>query len=364
MSQSQPLLRAGVIGVGVGRAHMRGYQGSPGAELVAVCDVDPARVESVAQEFNIPQAGRFTDYQQMLADARLDVVSICLPNYIHKEVTEACFAAGAHVICEKPMATTTAEAQAMLDAARRADRQLVICYNYRYRADTQWIKKVIDAGQLGEVNFVHATWRRETGIPGSGWFGNKALSGGGPLIDLGVHVLDLSMWFMGFPKLATVSGSTRSTFGPQGKKVWGLPRWIGTQGAPFDVEDGAVGFLRFANGASAILQATWAEHREPQADMIRIEVHGSKGAIHMTVPNYRHDDTLRMYTEIEGEAVTIIPGLRDVKKTANHEMLIEATVEALRTGAPVPVTGEQGMAAVQVLEAMYQSAADGHEVTL
>jgi predicted dehydrogenase len=356
-------LRAGVIGVGVGRAHMRGYIGAEGSELVAICDVDPARVDAAGAEYSVPAEGRYTDYKQMLANAKLDIVSICLPNYIHKQVAEETFAAGAHVVCEKPMATTVAEAEAMIEAAKRADRQLVICYNYRYRADAQWIKKVIGAGQLGEINFVNATWRRETGIPGSGWFGRKALSGGGPLIDLGVHVLDLTLWFLGFPSIRTVSGATRTIFGPEGKKVWGNPRWLGLPSEPFDVEDGAVGFLRFGNGASTVLQATWGEHREPQADMIRIEVHGTKGAIHLTVPNYRHDDTLRMYMEIEGEPVTVIPGLRQ-KPTNNHEMLIAATVEALQAGQPVPVTGEEGLAAVRVLEAMYKSAETGHEVGL
>lgn len=362
MTQSK--LRAAVIGVGVGRAHMRGYQSSPYSELVAICDSDASRVQGAGDEYHIASGGRFTDYKAMLAEIGPDVVSVCLPNYIHREVSEACFGAGAHVICEKPMATTVAEGEAMLAAAKQAGRQLAMCYNYRFRADVRWIKKVLDNGGLGEVNFVHATWRRETGIPGSGWFGRKALSGGGPLIDLGVHVLDLTLLFLGFPSVRTVSGTTRSTFGPQGLKVWGQPRWMGTPAEPFDVEDGAVGFLRFANGTSAVLQATWAEHREPQADMIRIEIHGSKAAIHMTVPNYRHDDTLRMYTEIEGEPVTIIPGLRGVRQTANHEMLVEATVEALVKGDPVPAPGEQGLEAVRVLEAMYKSAAEGHEVAI
>jgi predicted dehydrogenase len=252
----------------------------------------------------------------------------------------------------------------MLAAAKQANRKLAISYNYRFRADTQWVKKVIESGALGEVNFVHASWRRETGIPGSGWFGKKALSGGGPLIDLGVHVLDLTLWFMGFPKVKTVSGTTRSIFGPLGQKVWGQPRWMGLQSEPFDVEDGAIGFLRFTNGMSAVLHATWAEHREPQADMIRIEIQGTRASIHLTVANYKHEDTLRMYTEIEGEPVTIIPGLRGVTKTHNHEMLIEATVDALISGGDLPATGEQGIEAVKVLEAMYRSSAEGHEIVV
>jgi len=358
------ILRAAVIGAGVGRAHMKGYRNSSDSELVAVCDANAVRLAEIAGEFGIPASQQYTDYHTMLETVKPDIVSIALPNYLHREVAVAALEAGAHVICEKPMATTVAEAEAMNAAAQKAGKQLAISYNYRYRADAQWIHKVIESGSLGEIHFVNATWRRETGIPGSGWFGRKALSGGGPLIDLGVHVLDLSLWFMGFPQVRTVSSTTRSIFGPLGQKVWGQPSWLGTKAEPFDVEDSAIGFLRFGNGASAVLQATWAEHREPQADMIRLEVQGSKASIHMVVPNYRHDDTLRMYTEIEGEPVTIIPGLRNVKNVANHESLIAATLKALVAGEPVPNPGTEGIAAVRVLEAMYKSADAGHEISL
>ncbi len=358
---SERMLRAGVIGGGVGRAHMRGYQSNAASKLVAVCDVDPARVQVVGDEFSVPEAGRYTDYHKMLADAQLDLVSIALPNYLHAEVTLAALQAGVNVICEKPMAPTVALAEAMIAAAQKADRKLVMCYNYRFRPDVQWMQRVISSGQLGDIHHVNATWRRETGIPGSGWFGRKEMSGGGALIDLGVHVLDLTLWFLGFPPVATVSGSTRSLFGQHGLKTWGRkPAPV----AEFDVDDGAIGFLRFANGANAMLQATWAEHREPQTDMIRVEVQGTRGTVVLTVPNYRHEDTLRMFTEIEGEPVTVIPSLRSANKTQGHELLVSATVDALLNGTLTPSTGEQGLAAVRVLEAMYQSAAQGHEVAL
>jgi predicted dehydrogenase len=353
--------RAAVIGVGVGRAHMKGYQASPNTELVAICDTDSAKVHSVGDEYRIQ--ARFTDYRQMLAEIKPDLVSICLPNFLHREVSIAASEHGAHVICEKPMATTVDEARAMLNAAAAAKRELAISYNYRYRADAQWVKKVISSGGLGEINFIHAAWRRETGIPGSGWFGRKALSGGGPLIDLGVHVLDLTLWFLGFPKIQTVSGSTRSVFGAKGQKVWGLARWMNANAEPFDVEDGAVGFLRFGNGASAILQAAWADHLPPGTDMFKLEIHGSHGAVHITVPNYRHEDTLRMYCEIEGEPVTITPGLRNLNPNG-HELMIVDTIKALQTGRPIPSSGLEGLEAVRVLEAMYTSAEQGAEVKL
>lgn len=357
----QRVLRAAVIGLGVGRAHMRGYQSNPNAELTAICDADSSRVEMVGDEFHVPANGRYTDFHKLLTDVQPDIVSIALPNYLHAEVTIAALEAGAHVICEKPMAPSIAEAERMIAAAQKADRKLIMCYNYRFRPDVQWMHKVIAAGQLGDIHHVHATWRRETGIPGSGWFGRKAMSGGGAMIDLGVHVLDMTLWFLGFPAVQTVSGGTRSLFGQHGLKTWG--RKPGPV-AEFDVDDGAIGFLRFANGANAVIQATWAEHRQPQDDMIRIEVQGTLGTILLTIPNYRHEDTLRMFAEIEGEPVTIIPSLRGLGKTQGHEALVSATVDALLNDTPLPSNGEQGLAAVRVLEALYQSAAQGHEVAL
>ncbi len=358
---SQSILRSAVIGVGVGRAHMRGYQSNPGAQLVAICDTDQMRVAAVGDEYHIPERGRYTDYHKMLAEVQPDVVSIALPNYLHADVTLTALEAGAHVICEKPMAPTVTQAEAMITAAKKADRKLVMCYNYRFRPDVQWMKRMIAAGQLGEIHHVHATWRRETGIPGSGWFGKKAMSGGGAMIDLGVHVLDLTLWFMGFPTVTTVSGGTRSLFGQHGLKTWGRKPGPSPE---FDVDDGAVAFLRFANGANSVVQATWAEHRQPQDDMIRMEIQGTLGTIILTVPNYRHDDTLRMFSEIEGEPVTVIPSLRTQGKTSGHEALVSATVDALLTDTEAPSTGEQGLAAVRVLEALYQSAALGHEIAI
>ncbi|MHB8625372.1 MAG: Gfo/Idh/MocA family protein [Aggregatilineales bacterium] len=359
---SDSVLRAAVIGAGVGRGHARGYKASKDVQLAAVCDLDPARVQSFADEFGIGAEGRFSDYHQMLATIHPDIVSIALPNFLHAEVTIAALEAGAHVICEKPMAIHTADASAMVAAAERTGRELAVCYNYRYHADTQWAKRTIAAGALGEIYHVDAAWRRETGIPGRGWFGNKSLSGGGALIDLGVHVLDLSLWWMDFPAVQTVSAATRTKFGPGGFKTWGRKPGQSID-LPFDVDDGATGFLRLANGAHMVLRATWAEHRPPQDDLIRIEIQGTRGSLVLRIPNYKHDQTLTLYTEIEGEPVTTIPSPRKLA-IEGHEGLVSATVEAIRSGNPLPADGVQGLAAVRVLEAMYHSAEQQAEVRL
>ena len=357
----QPL-RAGIIGLGVGRAHAAGFAASPDATLVALCDSDELRLHELGQTYNVPPDGLYTDYKRMLAEARLDMVSVCLPNFLHAEVSIAALDAGLHVLCEKPMAPSVAQAEEMLAAAQRNNRRLMLAYNYRYRADVQWMRRVVQSGQLGEIYHVYAAWRRETGIPGSGWFGNKQMAGGGALIDLGVHVLDMTMYMLGFPAATTVSGDTHTLFGPRGLKTWGR-RPGQTIEPPFDVDDGAVGFIRFANGANAVLEATWAEHRQPNDDFIHMELQGTNGTLVLNIANYRHDDTLRFYTEIEGEPVTITPTVRNEGPTG-HAALVIDVAHSLREGTPPATNGEQGLAAVQVLQAMYESAQAGREIAL
>jgi predicted dehydrogenase len=351
-------LRAAVIGLGVGRGHADGYNQSPYSTLAALCDTDTVRLAEFAQKYNIPAEACFTDYHTMLKKIPLDIVSVCVPNALHAPVSIAALEAGVHVLCEKPLAMNTAEAQAMVDAAARAEKHLLVCYNYRYRADSQWLYRVVHSGRLGEIYHISASWRRETGIPGWGLFGSKALSGGGAMIDLGVHVLDLALWLLDFPAVHTVSGAARAAFGPHQRKMW---RKAGVEPATFEVEDGATGFLRLANSASIFLQATWGEHRQPNDDQIRVELQGTEGTAILEIPNYRREDTLRMYTEIEGEPVTITPAVRWTASAYQHVGLVLDTVEKLANGEPPTTDGTQGLAAVKILDALYGSARSGKE---
>ncbi|NWG15661.1 MAG: Gfo/Idh/MocA family oxidoreductase [Chloroflexi bacterium] len=357
---SEQKLRGGVIGLGVGKAHAKGYRTSPDVELIAVCDSDETRLQTLAAEWDTPV--RYTDYCRMLEETPLDMVSICLPNALHAEAAIAALEAGMHVVCEKPMAPTVAEARRMLEAARLNNRRLMIAYNFRYRPDTRWMKQMVESGALGAIYQANVSWRRETGIPGSGWFGTKNRAGGGALIDLGVHVIDLSLWMMGFPAVKTVSGDTRRLFGQRGLKTWGS-RPHGQPRPDFDVEDGGVGFIRLANGAHMIVQATWAEHNQPQEDAIHVELQGTEGTAVLHIRNYRNDDTLRFYTEMHGEPVAVVPSPR-FGGPQGHEALIHDLAACLRNDRPAPTDGEQGLAAIRVLEALYESAANGREVAL
>jgi predicted dehydrogenase len=200
-----------------------------------------------AEEFGVKNV--FTDYREMLSMDGIDAVSVCVPNHLHSTMAIDAFEAGKHVICEKPLAITPAEGEAMVAAGKKAGKLFMTAFNNRFRGDTQLLKKMIESGELGDIYYAKTGWIRRKGIPGmGGWFTTKAKSGGGPLIDIGVHVLDLAMWLMGNPKAVTVSGSTYAQFGPKGEGLggWGHAEENGT----FDVEDLAAGFIRMDTGAT------------------------------------------------------------------------------------------------------------------
>jgi predicted dehydrogenase len=343
-------IKAAVIGLGVGTIHAHSYQACPDADLIAICDIDTARLSERGKELGIPAEMQFTDYRDLLALPELDVVSVALPNYLHAPVTIAAFEAGKHVLCEKPMATSKSEAASMLSASKGCGQTLMICFNYRFRDDARWLLSMRDAGRMGDIYFARAGWLRNTGIPGfGGWFTNKALSGGGPLIDLGVHILDLTLWLMGYPKPVTVSGAAFAKFGPDGKKSWGSK--IGPGG--FDVEDLAAGFVRFDNGAALQIETSWGAHTKPAKDDYFLTLYGSQGGAELYVSNYTDRDTLAFYTEESGQPVLIKPAI--VNRAPGHELAV---------AHPVETTGEQGLALMKIIDGLYESAATGREVCL
>ncbi|HRE47041.1 MAG TPA: Gfo/Idh/MocA family oxidoreductase [Aggregatilineales bacterium] len=354
-------IRAAVIGLGVGGAHLRGYQVAPGVEIVGICDSNPARLAEIGEKHNLPESVYFTDYETLFKEAKPTLVSIALPNALHAPVSIAAMAAGADVLCEKPLAMTSAEVHEMVKTAEHYGRRLMVSYNHRYRADVFWIRRLMAEGRLGRIYQIEASWRRETGIPGWGWFGSQAMSGGGAMIDLGVHVLDMALWLLDYPKVVSVNGATRSLFGKRGQKVWGEARWLKDASSVFDVDDGGIGFLRLGTGVTMVLQATWAEHKMPNEDLIRLEIQGSEGTAILSVPNYTKQDTVTFYTEIGGAPVTVTPHIRWDGHWF-HERLIAEIVTAIQTDTPPPTTGEQGLVGVQVIEAIYHAAQSGREV--
>lgn len=352
-------IKAAVIGLGVGTIHARGYKANANAELIAICDIDTVRLKQRGDELGIPEAMRFIDYNEMLKLPDLDVVSVALPNYLHAPVTIAALHAGKDVLCEKPLAISAADAAAMVTEAKATGRTLMVCFNYRFRDDARWLLAMRDAGRMGNIYYARAGWLRNSGIPGvGGWFTTKSMSGGGPLIDLGVHILDLTLWMMGYPRPVSVSGQTYANFGPRGMRSWAKRSGEGV----FDVEDLAAGFVRFANGAALQIETSWAAHTKPGRDDYFVSLYGAEGGADLYVGNYADRDTVSFYTEEGGQPVLLKPAI--VNRAAGHELAIAHLVDCLQNHHPVESTGEQGLALMRIIEALYQSAATGREVRL
>ena len=351
-------IKIGVIGVGVGRAHLRGYLACPEAEVVALCDVDEARLQAVADEYHVPH--RFTNYKEMLALGGLQAVSVALPNDLHAPVSIAALEAGKHVLCEKPLASTLPDAEAMVEASHRTGKILMITFNYRYRTDARFLKGLMSENRLGRVYHVRAGWVRRCGIPKAGsWFTHKEKSGGGPLIDLGVHVLDLTMWLLGYPEVVTVSGATHNALASLGKGASnGLP-FQGVQDC--DVEDLAVAFLRLRNGSTISLEISWASYSSASDDYF-VHLMGAQGGAELTVHNYARKDTVRLFGDLDGQPTETRPRLPETP--SGHEGAVREFLSCIRTGAKPTASAENGLTIMRLLDAIYRSAQSDQEIRL
>lgn len=342
-------LRVGVIGLGMGKAHIRGYATHPQAEVVAIADLNEQVLAAVGDEYGIN--GRYTSAEQMLAEANLDVVSIATPNKFHKAYTLAAFAAGCHVLCEKPMAMNAAEGREMLAAAEKAGKRLMINFSYRFSEPSFALKAQVESGILGDIYFARTIWHRRRGIPRfGGWFGQKALSGGGPLIDLGVHRLDLALWLMGYPQPTWVMASAYNPI---------ATRLATEAGVAYDVEDMAVALIKFANGATVEVEASWATNIH-EAELMETRLLGTKAGLVQRNVNEGYQFEAELYVENAGYQfdMKVHPPLKPVPNPMNH------FIESIITDTPHIATGEEGLLVMQLLDAIYESAATGAPVQI
>ncbi len=241
-------VRAAIVVLGwPGIQHLKGYIACKRSEVVAVCDLDEKRCKEVAKEYDVPQI--FTNHRRMLENNEIDLVSVCLPNFLHAPISIDALNAGKHVLCEKPPATTVQEAQTMADVAEKNRCVLMYALVQRFDGHAQLLKRMIDAGEFGEVYFGKAGYIRRRGIlmGREGWFVDKARSGGGALIDIGVHALDCVWWLMGSPEPVAIIGAAYSKFGHL------VPKDV-----KYDVDDATFAQIRFENEATIVLEATWA----------------------------------------------------------------------------------------------------------
>ena len=344
-------LRYGCIGAGgIARAkHIRGYQSIRDVEFVAVCDENPKFAEEVAKEFGFQKY--YTDYRDMLENEKLDFISVCTPNYLHFPITLMALEKGIHVHCEKPIALNAGEAQQMVDAKNKSGKILMVALNNRFTNHAWFVKQYADEGLFGDIYHVRCGWKRVRGIPGKGgWFTNKALSGGGPLIDLGVHFMHLAMYFMGYPEPVSVSGATYSKFGENkciNSSGWGM---TSDENGIMDVEDLAVGFVRLENGATLDLEFSWSSNIEK--DEVFYEIRGTKGGA-----IFRNGD-LKIITEQVSTLVEIKPNLNF--KTPINEF--SHFIDCIRTNREPIAKPEEAVKLMKIIDGIYLSAETNQEI--
>jgi predicted dehydrogenase len=342
-------LRVGVIGLGMGRHHIAGYQGHPGARVVAIADMNAALLQEMGDKYGV--ANRYTSAEEMLRREQLDVVSVVTPNKFHKELTLAAFKAGCHVLCEKPMAMSAGEGREMLAAAEKAGKRLMINFSYRFTEQSMALKAQVDSGILGDVYFGRTVWHRRRGLPGfGGWFGQKALSGGGPLIDLGVHRLDLALWLMGYPQPVWVLGSTYNPIGSD------LAR---KQNKAFDVEDLAVGLIKFANGATLAVEASWAANIK-ESELMETRLYGTQAGLVQRNLEETYKFEAELYLEKDGAHfdMKLHPPYPPTPSSMYH------FVDCILNDKAHIATGREGLLVMEILDALYQSAAEGGPVEI
>ncbi|MFA0752354.1 MAG: hypothetical protein IMHGJWDQ_000105 [Candidatus Fervidibacter sp.] len=346
-------IRVGLIGVGsiAQVAHIPNLK-ELGVKVVAVCDVVEERAKQIAEQHGIPHVYR--DYRQLLKRDDVDAVVVSTPTATHYPIVTAALKAGKHVLCEKPPAMNEREAERMAELADQQKLVLMYALHMRYRRDSQAARKLADQGELGEVYFGRALYLRRRGAPG-GWFSRKELSGGGPLLDIGVHVIDLTWWLMGKPKPLSAAGFTFLKIGEKGLRLdrgWQSAdvREKREQEIVYDVEDFAGGFIRFENGSVLLFEVSWQLNAPEQWG---VTLCGTKAGVSLP--------PLKLYTEVLGEPVTV--DLRVDEGNAYREEMREF-LACLREGRRPLTDALDGVTVMKMLTALYRSAEQGKEIAI
>jgi len=352
-AKSVKKVRVGIIGTGnISEAHVDGYKQLKDVEIAAACDIDREKLTRYANTHGIPNT--FTDYNEMLAMADLDAVSVCTWNCAHAPVAIAALRAGKHVLCEKPLAMTVAEAQGMEREALKAGRVLSVGVVMRFERKADALRDLIRAGRLGDIFFAKTLNQRRAGSP-VGWFTNKAYAGGGPMIDLGVHIIDICRYLMGNPKPVAVSGATFGGLGLR-SNIKGIARYV-TSGPSdvFDIEDLAVAMIRFENGSVLQVETSYSQHVGKE-DYYNLSLYGTKGGCD-------YEPRLSVYSEMDDYLMDITPQFSWSEYDAFRREIAHF-VDCVRGEAQSIAPASDGVEIMKILCGVYESAQLGHEITI
>jgi predicted dehydrogenase len=345
-------LKVGIIGVGgIARTHMPGWAESEYTEVVAGSDINDAALQTWGQKYDIQQLS--LNAEELINDPNIDIIDICTPNNYHAPLTVAALDAGKHVLCEKPLAPTPATVQEMIKARDRSGKMLMTAQHFRFKGNAKAMKDEINAGSLGDIYHARSWMLRRYSLPGRPGFVMKEHASGGACIDIGVHILDLTLWFLGNPKPVSVTGVARTELAHQkgAFSAWGeIP-------PEMDVEEFASAFVRFENGATLMLEVSWMLHHDTTGEDMQMWLYGTKGGSHwpkceIYQSNY---ETRQLYN-------------RNLKLTKDdnepHAQECIEFAQAIVDGTPSPVPAEQSLQVMQILDAVYRSQETGREVRL
>lgn len=331
--------------------HFDALVAMPDVELVAAVDINADRLGKVKEKYGISRL--YTDWRSMLGEVRPDAVSVCTPNGQHAAACIDASRAGCHVITEKPMGMNAGECRMMMAAAKRAHKLLAVGFQYRYHPVTQMLKRFRDEGTFGTLMYVKCQALRRRGIPNWGVFGRKELQGGGPMIDIGVHVIEMAHYLMGRPRPVAATGTIWTYMGDRKSDVvCALPNW---DWKTYTVEDLAVGHIRFENGAVLQIEASFCGHIEK--DLWNFKMVGEKGGCNW--------DPVAVFTDRAGTMVNITPAWLPPGEFASLcSAKLRNFVDGCLKGTPLESPGEDGLAVQEMLDGVYRSAERGREVTL
>jgi predicted dehydrogenase len=373
-------LKFGIIGCGyiANSLHLPCLARMENVEIAAFCSPNFEKARTSAEKYGTRDALVCTDYHEVLARQDIDAIHVCTPNSSHAEISIAALHSGKHVMCEKPMAKTAVEAKAMLDASHQTGKLLTIGYNNRFREDSLFLKSLCESGELGEIYFAKALATRRRGVPTWGVFMDKEKQGGGPLIDLATHALDLTLWMMQNYEPVSALGCTFDKLGKIGSPANSMGPW---DPAKYEVEDSAFGLVKFRNGASVWVEASWALNMIEAYEAMTV-LCGTKAGADMfppTGPGTRPADLQRAssyHVRVNGERngklyiqnYSMGPTMNDGGSRAEDyrgglkEM--QAWTQAIRGKAELVVKPEQAYVVSRILEAIYKSAATGEIVRM
>ena len=352
------LIKVGIIGCGgiANGKHMPALKKVADCEMVAFCDIVPERAEKAAKEYGTPDAKVFTDYKELLKLSDIDVVHVCTPNRSHSFITVDALEAGKHVMCEKPMAINSEEAKKMLDAAKRTGKKLTIGYQSRFRDDSAYMKQEAEDGTFGEIYYAKATAIRRRAVPTWGVFLNEYEQGGGPLIDIGTHALDLTLWMMNNYKPKYCVGTT---YHKLNKDTDQGNAWGSWDPEKFTVEDSAFGFVVMENGATIVLESSWAlnmlDVREAVTTLCGTKAGGDMND-GLRINGIRNGRQYVFKPSFEAGGAAFFEGHGNESAADREERL---WIEAIRNDTDPITLPEQAYCVTRILEGIYTSAKTG-----